>query len=257
MEMPLEMPFTVRFAQYTAPHQHTAVVVPVDAYLSMTEIVRRLGLHAHARPVMVLIGGASKLSEDDLSRIKRLFFEVLAPMAQRWQACVVDGGTDAGVMRLMGEARWAIGGTFPLVGVLPVGLAGLPGQPLPSAEAAPLESHHTHFVLVPGNTWGDESPWLAEIASAVAGPLPSVTVLINGGEVTWRDAAQNVRVGRSVITIEGSGRTADLLAAGLRGEPTDDRALPLVASGQVQAVSLAAPLQTLTTLVEMLWQPPP
>jgi SLOG in TRPM, prokaryote len=240
------MPFQVSFPN------HRATALHVNASMPLTDALSALGFDGQHYPVIVIIGGASKLSDADFQRVRRLFFEVLAPIAQKWQACVVDGGTDAGIMRLMGQARTAIGGDFPLVGVTPIDLACLPGQPPASPDAATLEPHHTHFLLVPGSNWGDESDDLAQVATALAGKLPSVTLLINGGEVTWQDAAQSIQSGRSLITIDGSGRTADLLAAGLRGEPTDIRAVPLVASGQVQSLSLMAETKDCIALIESM-----
>jgi len=106
---------------------------------------------------------------------------------------------------------------------------------------------------VPGSAWGDESAWIAETATQLASGAPSVTVLINGGEVTWEDARQSIRAGRLVITIAGSGRTADLLAAGLRGDPTDDRAKALIASGLVQAADLSAGAIALAEIIETIF----
>ncbi len=207
----------------------------------------------HDRPVLVLIGGASQLSAADYKLIEQVFETVLAPIAQIWQAAVIDGGTDTGVMRLMGHARHRIGGTFPLIGVAPIDLAVLPNQSAPSEAAAPLEPHHSHFLLVPGADWGDESRWMAATATAIANTAPSVTVLVNGGEVTWEDALQNIAAARPLIVIDGSGRTADRLAAGLRGEPSDDRAIPLIKSGLVQSIDITD-LERLRTAIEAIFQ---
>jgi hypothetical protein len=141
-----------------------------------------------------------------------LFSEVLAPLAQELGLIVADGGTDAGVMRLMGQGREEISGTFPLVGVSPDGLVKLPDDGNISTELTDLESHHTHFFLVPGDQWGDESRWLARIASQIAGDYPSVTVLINGGSIALVDAIENLKVHRPLIVIQGSGRLADEIA---------------------------------------------
>jgi hypothetical protein len=103
-------------------------------------------------PVLVVIGGASSISEEAFQRLQRLFSEVLAPLAQELGLIVADGGMDAGVVRLMGNAREEISGTFPLVGVSPIGLVKLPNDATISTELTDLESHHTHFFLVPG--WG-------------------------------------------------------------------------------------------------------
>ncbi|MCU0550143.1 MAG: hypothetical protein MUC48_12405 [Leptolyngbya sp. Prado105] len=227
----MSLPFLVNF-----PNQN-AVIAKLQSLEQIPDAIAIMNV-AINRPVLVVIGGASKISDADYELIQQLFTQVLAPLAQQWQAAVIDGGTDAGVMRLIGQARCQIQGTFPLIGVAPIGLTTLPGEATPSKNAAPLEPNHSNFLLVPGSDWGDESHWLATVATSIAHSAPSVTVLINGGEITWEDASQNLAGKRPLIVISGSGRTADLIAAGLRGEPTDERALPLIQSGQVQAIDL-------------------
>lgn len=243
----MEKFFNITFAN------RTAAVIPVQSLTELSASLQSIGLDLPSRPVLVIIGGASKLSEADYQQLRRLFLEGLAPVAQQWQACVVDGGTDAGVMKLMGEARTAIAGTFPLIGVTPIGLAALPGTIPQSDEATPLEPSHTHFVLVPGANWGDESAWIAAVASELAGNAPSVAILINGGEITWKDAFCNAEVGRSIVVVAGSGRTADQIAAGLRGEPADERASALIESGLVQAVHLNKGTEALASLLEKMF----
>lgn len=202
--------------------------------------VRELGLGG-SRPAIVLIGGAGGLDDASLVHLRPLFAEGLAPLAGDLGACVADGGTDVGVMRLMGEARAAAGSRFPLVGVAAAGTVALPGEPLPRPDAARLEPHHSHFVLVPGSEWGDESPWLARVAGTLAGASPSITVLINGGETAWEDASASVASGRPVIAVAGSGRAADTLASALRGGDTGEAwAEELAGSGLVGAVDLSA-----------------
>jgi SLOG in TRPM, prokaryote len=194
------------------------------------------------RPTLVIVGGASKLEQADYQKVLALFTEVLAPLAEQMGLYVVDGGTDSGVMRLMGHSRVAIGGHFPLIGVAPAGLVDLPMLPATEPDSAPIEANHTHCLLIPEQGWGSESPWIAEVASLLAAGQPSMSVLINGGDVTWHDAEANVAVGRPVIIVAGSGRTADILADAVRGEPVDDaRAQPLVASGLLQVIDLDEP----------------
>jgi SLOG in TRPM, prokaryote len=243
----MEKPFKITFLK-----DATADAIHIHAPTEVSHVLQELGLQ-RGQPVLVVIGGASQLSEADFIRVQQLFVEVLAPLAQQWNASVVDGGTDAGVMRLMGQARAATQTTFPLIGICPVGLATLPHVALASEDAALLEPHHTHFILVPGNNWGDESGWIAHIASELADTAPSVTVLINGGEVTWKDASQNVEEGRSILVIAGSGRTADKLAAVLRGETTDQRAQELVESGLVQAIDLTTCAEVLPKTIEKIF----
>lgn len=195
---------------------------------------------------LVLVGGASKISATDLQRLQHLFTAVLAPLAQQLNLVVIDGGTDAGIMQLMGQARQTLGATFPLIGIAPIGLVTLPGQPSPHPEAATLEPNHSHCFLIPGSQWGNESTWIAQSASIVASGLPVVTVLINGGNVTWNDAQCSIAERHPLVVIRGSGRTADVIAAAARGEAVEDeRAHPLVQSGLVHTVELNADDQEL------------
>jgi hypothetical protein len=215
----------------------TALAIRVDRQAELPDALERIGLGG-SRSILVVVGGASKISEADFLRIKRLFTEVLAPIAESLGAYVVDGGTDAGVMQLMGEARTQIGAKFALIGVTPENKVALPNQQEPDADLTPLEPNHTHFVLVPGDNWGDESPWISGVATVLANNAPSLTVLLNGGEITFEDAFSSVNTGRLVVVIAGSGRTADILADALRGEATDERAKKLAKSGILQYINL-------------------
>lgn len=237
---------TIRF-----PEGATAIAHHPQTMADLNRALMRMDLPT-PRPVIVLVGGAANLRHYHLARLHTLFVKVLAPLAEAIGAAVVDGGTDVGVMQMMGYARQKIHGTFPLIGVLPVGVAALPNQLPPCPEAAPLEPNHSHFVLVPGSSWGDECPWIAGIAGALAQGMPSVTVLVNGGEITWMDAAESVKAERPVVAIAGSGRAADALTKALQGETTDLRAHQLVASRLVQSVQLEDTERLATTLHQIL-----
>lgn len=212
-----------------------------------------LGLHS-PRPVIVLVGGAGGLDDRDAEQLRALFADGVVSAAVRCRAAAIDGGTQSGVMRLLGDAHHAAEATTPLIGVAAVGTVTLPGGP-PSDDAAPLEPHHTHFMLVPGDEWGAEAAWIADIATAMAGGMPSATVLVNGGQIAYDDVERSVRAGRRVLTVAGSGRTADQLAAGLGGDASDPRATALAASGLVRAVPMANPAAVGRTLVALLGRP--
>ncbi|MBD0266078.1 MAG: hypothetical protein ICV78_26170, partial [Tolypothrix sp. Co-bin9] len=137
-----------------------------------------------------------------------------------------------------GEARTQIGAKFALIGVTPESKVALPNQQELTADLTPLEPNHTHFVLVPGHNWGDESFWISQVATVLANNAPSLTVLLNGGEITFKDAFSSVNTGRLVVVIAGSGRTADILADALRGEANDERAKKLAESGILQYIDL-------------------
>lgn len=213
--------------------------------------LRALGLDA-PRPVVVLVGGASGLADDDAARLWPLFADGLIPAVTRHRAVAIDGGTQSGVMRLLGEAHRAAGATTPLVGVAAEQTIALPGTSATGAGRAPLQPDHTHFVLVPGDAWDAESPWIARIATVVAAGAPSCTVLADGGDIAYDDVAHSIDAGRPVLTIAGSGRTADEVAAALRGDDADPRAASVVTSGLVQAVGVDEPAAVRAALHELL-----
>ena len=209
-----------------------ARAVRVEAIDDLAGAVREL--EVGGRAALVVVGGASGMSPREIRRLGPLFRDVLAPLAQQLGATVIDGGTDTGVMRLMGSARGEGGWRFPLIGVIVDELANYSGAS--PTEAVDLEPNHTHFVLVPGSEWGEEAPWLARLATVVAGPDGSATVLVNGGEIALADVRHSIDAGRHVVVLDGSGRTADALAAAVRGEEADPSLTGLAASGIVDVV---------------------
>jgi hypothetical protein len=214
------------------PAGRRACGVRVGADTDLAGAANELGVGSRA--VLVVVGGASKMSSRERRRLAPLFTEVLAPLAQRLRTTVIDGGTDTGVMSMMGSARSEGGWRFPLVGVIVERLTNHSAHA--SVNAADLEPNHTHFVFVPGSEWGEEAPWLARLATVVSGSEHSATVLVNGGDIAVSDVRHSIDAGRPVVVLDGSGRTADALAAAVRGERADDAFATLAASGLVHAV---------------------
>jgi SLOG in TRPM, prokaryote len=226
----------------------TAPAVRVHTLRELPAALRKIGV-PFPRPALVVVGGAGSLGPVDLERLRPVFTQALAPLSAALGAAVIDGGTDAGVMRLMGEAYRDLGLTTPLIGVAAEGTIELPDAPHRPADATPLEPHHTHFILVPGHTWGDESPWIARVADVVASGAPSTTVLLDGGEIARQDVTHSVAAGRRVLVVAGSGRTADAFAAALANGTSDAEMQRLVRSGLLQVVGLADGPVTLATAV--------
>jgi len=207
----------------------------------LSDALRGAGVAAD-RVVMVLVGGAGGMGEQDLRAVADVVRTALLPVIARHDAVVVDGGTDSGVMRLIGRARSAAAAEFPLLGVAATGTVIIPGGGEPEwSDAAPLEPNHTLFVLVPGAEWGDEAPWIGEVASVVAGARPSVTVLINGGQIAYDDAAGSLRQGRPVVVLAGTGRTADAIATARTSGGGDPRAVEIAASALTTIADVAEP----------------
>jgi SLOG in TRPM, prokaryote len=187
-------------------------------------------------PVVVLVGGAGGLGPAGARTCSVLFERALLPVIEDIGAVLVDGGTDAGIMSLAAQARRRIGGRSPHVGVVAEGTVRWPGSVREASDPADLEPHHTHFVVVPGDQWGDEAPWLSVVASAIAGPAPSVTVLANGGNIAYDDVRISLDTHRPVLVLGGTGRTADAITVAHEGSLADLRARELAASDLLRVV---------------------
>lgn len=170
------------------------------------------------RPVIVLVGGAGGIPREAMEMISHVTREI-HQSAEENAAVLVDGGTSSGVMASLGRARQRSASKFPLLGVVVERLARVPARPRNLGwlrlrlASSPLDPAHSHFLLVPGSDWGDESAWIAKTATLIAGEKPSVTVLVNGGEISRQDLANSLKENRPVIVVAGTGRLADELAA--------------------------------------------
>jgi hypothetical protein len=81
-------------------------------------------------------------------------------------------------------------------------------------------------MLVPGSQFGNESPWIFDAATSLSRGRMSVTILINGGEVSRKDIELSLENGRPVIALSRTGRLADELA----GQPNRDKLITVVAA---------------------------
>lgn len=218
--------------EHTFSNGQIAKILKVAAGTDYKKALSIAGLHGPT-PTLLVIGGASNMTAESQTKLLQFFNSTLATLSKRVGITVLDGGTDAGVIHMMGQARHHVGGHFNLVGVAPLSRVISPIDE-PAASGADdsthppvaLEPHHTHFFLVPGENWGSESRWLARFSSVLAGHFPSMTILINGGQVSLKDLRLNLELGRQVTIIAGSGRLADAVADTISGTmPSDDETI--------------------------------
>jgi TRPM family ion channel len=194
-------------------HHHALCVLPAD-FSDLEQATSELHLRGRY-PVIVLIGG--EIDEQQADTTKRAI-KTIARIAEDINAVVICGGTDMGVMAEIGRIRGLKHYKFPLVGVAPEDLVTWPGGPRGTKflwwgkERWQLEPHHSHFILVPGSQFGDESPWIVDTATQLSKDHRSVTILINGGEVSRKDIQLSLENGRPVIVLSRTGRLADELA---------------------------------------------
>jgi hypothetical protein len=238
----------------TAPSRPTIVRVT-----STSELPEALRTHeiASDRAVLVCIGGAGGLSEQDRAALTELLGSHLILAIDRLGATIVDGGTDAGIMSAIGQVRAASGSSFQLIGVAAAGTVNQPDSAeQPPTDAAEIEPNHTHIVLVPGDAWGDETPWLSAVARSIAGEKPSATLVVNGGTISMNDALTSIGAERPVIVLGGSGRAADEIAGARSGAPANDAAKEVSASPLTTVVALSDPAAVVRAISDALMRSP-
>jgi hypothetical protein len=168
------------------------------------------------RAVILIFGGAAGLDDSRKAHLETLFAEGIAAVAAELGALIIDGGTQSGVMAMMGQAIARSPGTSQLLGIAPEGKIAHPELSDASVrtDGTSLEPNHSHFVLVESNEWGGETTKMLELARAFN--APTVAILVNGGAIAADEALQSVRNGWPLLVFEGSGRFADELSAAIR-----------------------------------------
>lgn len=188
-----------------------AKVVEISALMKLAPALKVLGLSV-PKMTIELIGGAGKFQPTEMQAVDPFMKNILPQLIRQYDCYLVDGGTDSGVMRLVGQMRQASGVKFSLIGVAIRRTVVLPGETNPFPEAVALEPNHSHFILLPGTDWGDESPWISQIVTFLSRGKPALTILINGGEISRKDVQHSLDAGRPVVALAGSGRLADEFA---------------------------------------------
>jgi hypothetical protein len=156
----------------------------------------------HPQTAIVLVGGAGGIEWSDKFPMKKAI-KIVAQLAEDTQSVIVDGGTQAGIMEEIGKQRKKNKFTFPLIGVVFDSLV------VDEEPKSILDPNHTHFFLIPGSDWGDESGWIAKIATAIAGDDKSITILVNGGTISRTDVEYGLLENRPAYIMRGTGRLAD------------------------------------------------
>ena len=207
------------------PNDNIATAVLPDRAASPQELLDRLRIEP-PRGVVILNGGTAQLAPPLETRLRLILADGMARVVAEEHLTVVTGGTDAGIFHLFGEglARW--GRTAPCIGVAVDALTIRPGHP--QGEAL-LEPHHSHFVLVEGRQWGDETKTMYALAAALAHDCPSLAVFAGGGEIALDEMRANITQGRTMLLLLGSGRNTDAVLDAVAGRSIADARLAGIA----------------------------
>ena len=230
-----------------------AVVVTAQRDTDAQAILRAL---AFTQPdgVIMVFGGAKGLDDSRKALLTELFTDAIAPAAAELGTLIIDGGTQSGVMAMMGEALARDGGGSQLLGIAPAGKVTYPGGPSDAgiSDGAPLEPNHSHFVLVESDEWGGETGTMFELAQALN--VSVATMLINGGQIAESEGLRSVRNGWPLLVVEGSGRLADELSAAVRNAALNTSATikEIARSGHVKLFSIDKPVLGLKSQLQQI-----
>ncbi|HXD08714.1 MAG TPA: hypothetical protein VN653_01525, partial [Anaerolineales bacterium] len=178
----------MRYQKIYFAHQESLCVFP-DELTNLAQAASELRLEG-SYSVVVLIGGEIDVQQ---AEVTGLAIRTIAKIAENIHAVMICGGTDMGIMAEIGQVRQQNHYKFPLIGIAPEELVSWPGGPHSTKflwwgkQRWRLAPHYSHFLLVPGKQFGDESPWIADAATLLSKGHRAVTMLINGGEVSRAD----------------------------------------------------------------------
>ena len=212
---------TIRFAnEYEALLAHVGQDTPADEIIAVLKLPQ-------PRALICLNGGTAELGETLKTQLRGLLVDGLARVAAENAITLVTGGTDAGIFSLLGEGLEKWGRQAHCLGVTPSAPVTWPGR---SEGETPLEPHHSHFIVVDGKDWGDETRTMYSVVQALSRDCPSIAIFAGGGDVTLREMRANVEQDREMILIAGSGRSTDAVLDIRAGAPSSDQALEEIAS---------------------------
>lgn len=247
--MPNHKTFEINFEE-----GHTSTAIQVDADYPIDEIISALGLKSPS-PCLFISGGAGGMSDEDIAKTRKIMDDGVAKFASEHGITVIDGGTESGVMQMIGEARRNHGYSFPLIGVAPSGRIKYPGMNNPDSEAE-LDSNHSHFVLVNSDKWGGESQTIIELTRRICGKNKqhALGILINGGKIAQQDIYLATATGDQkipILVLEGSGRFAEELATAFRTGHANQQILKaIIAGGDIKLLATGEGVETMWEKLE-------
>ena len=206
------------------------------------------------RAIILNLGGDVGLDESLKPRLTQLYSRGIARAAAETEALIIDGGTRAGVMELMGQGVADRGKKSLLLGIAPAGKVTYPGGPARESirDSAPLDPNHSHFVLVDTDEWGGKTETMFELIEALARGTPIVVILVNGGDVSKEEVLLCVRYGWPLIVMEKTGLLADEITTFIKQTRPfieDPAMAEIIADADIQLFPLDGPVEDLKKLI--------
>ena len=212
-------------------NKNKALITKADSNDSAENIISALQLQSSKpKSIILIFGGASgnlDTSDTSITILYQILDDVLQYAADN-DAIIIDGGTKSGIMEIVGQRASKIEQSKKpiILGVAPAGLISLinstkqednyknEGDNDRENDKVLLDPNHSHFVLVEGDKWGDETIKLFEIASSLStSDIPIVALLSGGGRISKKEILFCINQNWPVIVIEKTGYLADEIAS--------------------------------------------
>lgn len=212
-------------------------------------------LLASPHAVVMFNGGTAELEPELHQKLNLILQDGLAQVAVEEKITLITGGTQAGIFALLGDGLGKWGRTAPCIGVCVEKLIRWK-QPLLKTvkdKQAPLEPHHSHFVLVDGKKWGDELNTMYTLGQHLSQNCPTLNIYAGGGKICKREMQTAVDQGRKMILLAGSGRLTDEVLKAHRGEAVEDERIKTIAQqGDIVALNMSEGPEALRKLIKQL-----
>jgi SLOG in TRPM, prokaryote/SMODS and SLOG-associating 2TM effector domain 1/Protein of unknown function (DUF4231) len=191
-------------------HNHAVVVKTSNQFSRVEDILDALDIKSPPKVIILIFGGAANsLDTSKLSYLKHSLDTVLQFAAES-DALVIDGGTQSGIMEIIGERASMLKRKPLLLGVAPIGKVTYPGEPNNNVNGtAQLDPNHSRFILVEGDQWGDETETLFRLARGFDEDTPIMALLVGGGEISKKEIFLCVKNRWPIVVIEKPGYLAD------------------------------------------------
>jgi len=212
-------------------NKNKSLIIKTASNDSAENIISALQLQSSKPKLIILIfGGASgnlDISDTSITILYQILDDVLQYAADN-DAIIIDGGTKSGIMEIVGQRASKIEQSKKpmIIGIAPAGLISLfnstkqednyknEGDNDGENDKVLLDPNHSHFVLVEGDKWGDETIKLFEIASLLStNDIPIVALLAGGGRISKKEILFCINQNWPIIVIEKTGYLADEIAS--------------------------------------------
>ena len=222
-------------------NKNKALITKADSNDSAENIISTLQLRlSKPKSIILIFGGASgnlDTSDTSITILHQILDDVLQYASDN-DAIIIDGGTKSGIMEIVGQRASKIEQSKKpiIIGVAPAGLISLSKSTNQEDtdknnddndgenDKVLLDPNHSHFVLVEGDSWGDETIKLFEIASALfTNGIPIVALLVGGGRISQKEILFCINQNWPIIVIEKTGCLADEITSYKNQKQTFDK----------------------------------